>query len=188
MNEEWKDIEGFEGLYEVSNLGRVRSLQFHGKSRIKLMSQSNSDGYKVVKLTNWEAGIKGTYKVHILVAKAFIPNIDNKPFIDHIDTNRTNNVITNLRWVTHLENQNNPITLKRLRKAITNYNKSDKHKEAVTNSQGKKIQVYTKEGLFIKEYPSMSIAAVELNTTATCIKRVCDGDRKYHRNLIFKYK
>lgn len=189
IEEEWKPVVGFGDLYEVSNLGNVRSIQFHGKTRYKLMSLSNRDGYKVVKLRNWDNNIAGSFLVHRLVAEAFIPNPENKPQVDHIDTNPSNNVVTNLRWVTSLENQNNPITLNRLRESITSYNKSEAHKLAVQRTQGHSVLQFDKKtGTLIAEYPSVNEAAIALNTTACCIKRVCDGNRKYHRNWIFKYK
>lgn len=189
VNEIWKPIVGFEDLYEVSNLGNVRSLQFHGKKRVRNMSlSSNRLGYKLVKLRDWKKGICGSYKVHRLVAIAFIPNPDNKPQVDHIDTNPSNNVVTNLRWTTSLENQNNPITLQRLQKSIIEYNKSEHHKLKVQQTMGHPIVQYDMCGNIIEEFPSINYAATKLNTTACCIKRVCDGDRQHHRHFIFKYK
>lgn len=189
ITEEWKPVVGFGDLYEVSNLGNVRSIQFHGKPKIKALTQStNKYGYKFVKLRDWYNNIAGSYPVHRLVALAFIPNPENKPQVDHIDTNPSNNTVTNLRWVTSLENQNNPITLQRLRDSITSYNKSDAHRKVVQETQGHSVLQYDRQGNFIQEFPSMSETALALGTTACCIKRVCDGDRKYHRTWVFKYK
>lgn len=186
--EEWKPVVNFEKLYEVSNLGNVRSLQYHGKKRIKIMSLSSDKlGYKLVKLRDWNNNIVGSYKVHRLVAQAFIPNPDNKEQVDHIDTNPSNNIVSNLRWATPLENQNNPITLSRLKGNLTNYNKSLKHREDVQKSQGFPVIQLSKHNKVIAEYPSISDAANKLGTDASCIKRVCDGVRKHHRNFIFRY-
>lgn len=185
--EEWKAVVGFEGLYEVSNLGNVRSIQFHGKKRNKLMTLTDVRGYKFAKLTDWENAVALSYPVHRLVAQAFIPNPENKSQVDHIDTNPSNNIVTNLRWVTPLENQNNPLTIERLRNSLTTYNKSDKHKLDVQIPQGHPVIQYDRNGNKLAWFPSINDAANKLGTTACCIKRVCDGDRKYHRNFIFKY-
>lgn len=188
-DEIWKPAKGFENLYAVSNLGRVASTQFHGKKSFSIMTQSNGKlNYKFVKLRDWKKGYVRSYPVHQLVASAFIPNPENKPQVDHIDTNPSNNKLDNLRWVTSLENQRNEITLSRLRKSIIAYNKSEAHKQDVINALGKPILQYNRQGKFIQEFSSISEAAAILKTTATCIKRVCDGNRKYHRSWIFKYK
>lgn len=114
--EEWKSITGFEGLYEVSNYGRVKSLarivthrnRTQPKSERVLKNHINNNGYAAVVLCKNNK----TYPklVHRLVAQEFIPNPDNKPNVDHIDTNPSNNKIDNLRWVTQKENCLNPIT------------------------------------------------------------------------------
>lgn len=112
--EEWKPIVGFEDLYAVSNKGRVASLQYHGKPSFSIMSLINMRGYPAVKIRNSKTGFAKTLKVHRFVAEAFIPNPDNKPQVDHIDTNPMNNCVENLRWATTLENQRNPLTLARI--------------------------------------------------------------------------
>lgn len=99
----WKDIPGYVGLYKVSNYGRVKSI----KKQLVLKICGSGNRYKTVALCN---GMRKTFRLHRLVAAAFIPNPDNKPCIDHIDGDRTNNHADNLRWVTVKENQNNPIT------------------------------------------------------------------------------
>jgi hypothetical protein len=188
--EEWRPVVGFGDLYEVSNYGNVRSIQFHGKKKVRLMTQSTDKlGYKYVKLRDWYNNIAGSFKVHRLVAEAFLDNPENKEHVDHIDTNPSNNIVTNLRWATPLENQNNPITLDRLRKSIISYNKSEEHKKVVQQTQGHSVLQYDRRtGELLAEFPSMCEAAIALGTTACCIKRVCDGDRKYHRGWIFRYK
>jgi hypothetical protein len=98
----WKDIKGYEGIYQVSNTGRIRSLLFNKQKTLK--GSMNSEGYLTVRL-------KGkTYHIHRIVAETFIPNPDNKPEVDHINTDRCDNDVNNLRWVTRKENHNNPIT------------------------------------------------------------------------------
>ena len=120
-NEEWRDVQGFPN-YAVSNFARVKRLKYiryyldgrvrHNEERI--VKQTSKDGYKMVRLFNEKTGRKGILvKTHRLVAIAFIPNPDNKPYIDHINTIRDDNRIENLRWVTAKENSNNTITRKR---------------------------------------------------------------------------
>jgi len=108
MEEVWKPIDGYEGLYEVSNLGRVRSLEFRNNQtsfkRKKIMSATdNGHGYLIVCLRRGGHKRSSRY-VHRLVAQAFIPNPDNLPVIDHIDHDRSNNVVTNLQWLTQKDN------------------------------------------------------------------------------------
>ena len=110
VDEEWRDIVGYEDYYMVSNIGRVKSkdrIRENGKGAYlhkgRILKQTNtSTGYKSVKLCL--DGKDKTFKVHRLVAIAFIPNTDNKPFINHIDGNPLNNTLDNLEWVTNREN------------------------------------------------------------------------------------
>lgn len=107
LREEWRAVVGFEGLYEVSNMGRVRSLKRSGQI---LKDSRQSHHYYTVNLTKGD--YRTPYSVHRLVAIAFIPNPDNKPNVDHIDTDMRNNRVDNLRWVTQHENAMNPLTRK----------------------------------------------------------------------------
>lgn len=116
----WKDIAGYEGLYQVSNFGRVKSLPrtvtytricnnkeqnviSHHSGRIMSLP-TNGAGYIHVPITRGK-----NMQVHRLVAEAFIPNPENKPFVNHIDGNKTNNRVDNLEWVTNRENQRHAI-------------------------------------------------------------------------------
>lgn len=110
VTEEWKDIKGYEGFYQVSNLGNVRSVErivyYSDGRKFKYFSQKRkfgvNDGYLFVPLFKNKKS-KNRY-VHRLVAEAFIPNPNNKKYINHKDYNRGNNIYTNLEWVTAKEN------------------------------------------------------------------------------------
>lgn len=107
MTEIWKDIVGYEGLYQVSNLGRVKSLpRFDRKGRFhseKIKSQvNNGNGYMIVNLKH--NGKQQMRTVHRLVAEHFISNDLELPEVNHIDGNKSNNIVTNLEWCTRSEN------------------------------------------------------------------------------------
>lgn len=109
MCEIWKTVDGYDGLYEVSNKGRVKSLNYNHTNKSAIMSGwVSGKGYDYVHLC--KDGTVLSYRVCRLVAKAFIPNPENKPYVDHIDTNRRNNCVENLRWCTQSENQRNKIS------------------------------------------------------------------------------
>ena len=108
----WKPVVGYEGLYEVSNLGRIKSPEgktthsvLHGtrhwKERI-LKQKTDKKGYKRVEL--WKDKKHETWLVHRIVAKAFIPVVEGKDCINHIDGNPSNNNVNNLEWCNHLDN------------------------------------------------------------------------------------
>lgn len=105
MNESWKDVEGYEGLYQVSNCGRVKSLErmrlvksgCFGKVKEKILKHGkNKSGYLQVLL--WKDGKQKSHRVQRLVANAFIPNPENKPEVNHKDENKENNCVWNLEW------------------------------------------------------------------------------------------
>ena len=105
MIEIWKDVAGYEGLYQVSNLGRVKRLKGKYMKSDKLLKQVKLDsGYVAVCLCKHNK--TKNFRVHRLVAEAFIPNPEEKPQVNHIDENKTNNVASNLEWMTAKENNN----------------------------------------------------------------------------------
>jgi len=113
--EVWKDIEGYEKLYQVSNKGRIKSLH-HGKERIMKLTFDRGGYVHIVLYKNKEKcteedKVRSTYRVHILVARAFIPNPENKPEVNHINGNKWDCNVENLEWVTKKENQEHAVKL-----------------------------------------------------------------------------
>ena len=100
--EVWKDVVGYEGLYQISNTGRVKTIKPRYKDKVILKSLNDTHGYKNIWL--YKNKIRKRIKIHRLVAQAFIPNISNKPFVNHIDGKKSNNSVKNLEWVTSSEN------------------------------------------------------------------------------------
>lgn len=191
MEEIWKDIEDYEG-YQVSNFGRVRSLdRYDGRgwwiNGCILKPTMDKKGYLTVGLS--KNNQRKTFKVHRLVALHFIPNIENKPEIDHINTIKADNTVflnedgsvnyekTNLRWVTPKENSNNPLSI---------VNKSES-KKGIKNHRHQPVLQYDKDGNFIREWDTMTEAETTLNITHK-IHYVCQGKRKTCGGYIWKYK
>ena len=191
MEEIWKDIEDYEG-YQVSNFGRVKSLDRYDSRgwRIKgriLKPIMDKKGYLNVGLS--KNNQRKAFKVHRLVALHFIPNIENKPEIDHINTIKTDNTVflnedgsinyekTNLRWVTPKENSNNPLSI---------VNKSES-KKGIKNHRHQPVLQYDKDGNFIREWDTMTEAETTLNINHK-IHVVCQGKRKTCGGYIWKYK
>lgn len=131
----WKDIKGYEAFYQVSNIGRVRSLDrvvalgdtFKKIKGVVLKQNNHTVGYSIVSLH--ENSIQKSYTVHRLVANAFIENKHNKPYVNHIDGDKKNNHYLNLEWCTHEENTvhavNNGLIKKGSKRAHSKLKESD---------------------------------------------------------------
>lgn len=172
--EEWKIIEDYPD-YMISNMGRVKSLKYN-KERIRIPTKHKT-GYLQIGLNN---NNKYTlHKVHRLVAQAFIPNPENKPHIDHINTDRTDNRVENLRWVTAKENSNNLLTIeKHKNKPLP---KSQKHPNS------KPILQFTKEGELVKIWNCARDIERELGCSNADISKCCKGNRKTVYGFIWRY-
>ena len=119
IKENWKDVIGYEGLYKVSDLRRVKSLNYRSTGEEMVLKQrKRKDGYLQVRLCK-EGKVK-YYKVHRLVAQAFIPNPENYPVINHKDENPSNNCINNLEWCTQKYNCNYGARNKKIAKSQSN--------------------------------------------------------------------
>lgn len=163
----WRDIEGYEGLYQISNKGRVKSL-YKGSERI-LKPWDDYCGYLVVSL--YKNRIKQDLKIHRLVAETFIPNLENKPQVNHKDENKYNNCVENLEWITHIDN--------------CNYGTRN---ERISDSQSKPILQYSKSGDFIREWKSAAEVKRVLSINNKNINSCCKGKRKSAGDFIWRYK
>ncbi len=181
MQEKWKDIKGFEGLYQVSNLGRVKSLERykenHGKlqkveEKIKTINIKNS-GYQFVQLYK-----NNKYKnlmVHRLVAQAFIPNVNNKPQINHIDGNKLNNNVTNLEWITKSENEKHAWNA-----GLKQCTEKLKETTRKTNKEykSKPINQLDLQGNYIRTWLNAHEASRLLGIDRSTISQCCTGGRR----------
>ena len=154
----WKDIPGYEGRYQVSNTGQVRSLNYMhtGQTRI-LKPAKDKDGYLLI-------GLKGkSCRVHRLVAQAFIPNHDNLPCINHKDENPANNAVWNLEWCTAKYNCNYGAHNEKLSKS----GKGKHNHNGKNNPRAKAILMFTLDGHFIRRFDCIKEALTFL------IPRIC---------------
>lgn len=185
MTEEWRDVKGYEGLYEISNMGTVRGVRRTGCTGGPIKPQEWR-GYLSVILYS---GCKPTHKkVHRLVAEAFIPNPENKRTVNHIDGCKTNNAVSNLEWATHSENHRHAysIGLKTVsdnqRRAASAVGKRtcdmNRPRRAVFSDDGIGEPIY---------YESAHAAARRVNGHATAIIKCCRGKSRTHKGLRWQY-
>lgn len=188
MNEVWKDIEGYDGCYQVSNLGRVKSLErfkenvLSGLIKVheKFMCKRDRCGYSHVSLC--KNGIKKHLKVHRLVAIAFIQNPENKQQINHIDGNRKNNNVNNLEWATPSENAKHAFRI--------GLNKpSHLGKFGYNNHLSKEVYQHDINGNFLKKYGSVRDAGRETKINQSSIAKCANKKPNYRTagGFIWKY-
>ena len=176
----------YEGLYKVSNWGRILSLNYNHTGKPGLMKPyENKDGYLEVNL--WKNGEPKLCSVHRLIAQTFIPNPENLPEVNHIDENKTNNFVflneddsinkekSNLEWKNHRDNCNHGTRNERSAKARIN------------GIRSKPVLQFTLDGEFVREYPSLSECERNgFNKGAVC--RCCRGELPHYKGYIWKYK
>lgn len=171
--EEWKDIDGYEELYQVSNYGRVKSFDrwVIGKSNSKrfikgkILKTVGNNGYQHVLLC--KNGKWKWFYVHRLVAQAFIPNPYNLPEINHRDECKTNNFYVNLEWCDRVYNLTYGSRIEQI---------------------SKKVQQYSLNGELIAEYPSTHEVERQLGYNQGSISQCCNGKCKTHKGFIWRYK
>ena len=163
MSEEiWLPCPDFEKKYLISNKGRILSIGTYNtckKGIIKQHKKKGRNGYMQVQL--FDSGHYKTIEVHTLVAKAFIPNHDKLPIVNHKDENKTNNCVENLEWCT------------------VKYN--------CRYSNSKEIDIYTKDGLFIETISCISDAAIKYKTFTSSISRCCRSKYGTCKGFQFRY-
>ena len=170
--EEWKDIKGFEGLYQISNYGNVMNT----KTQKLLIPYLRSNGYMGVTLYK---NLKKYYlSVHRLVAIHFINNPENKRCVGHLDCNKLNNMVDNLYWCTHKENNNHPTTRKRRSKSM-------KGRRPVAYNP-KKVYQYDKNGILICVWES-ACKAGENGYNRGNIQACCHNKRKTADGYIWSF-
>ena len=160
MEEIWMDIKGYENRYQISNFGRVKSFIGTKSQNGMILRFSEVDGYNRVSLVD-EEGKRKHFLAHRLVAIMFIPNTNNKPQVNHIDSNRKNNSVKNLEWVTNRENSEhsweyggreitqehkNKISETRIRKNLSKGENNPMYGKNFTNEHKEKISKTLSDG------------------------------------------
>ena len=206
INEEWKPVKKYEGLYEVSNLGRIKSLNYRRTKKEKILKYyNNNKGYQIVRL--YKDSKAKTYRVHRLVAQAFLEDYSDDLQVDHINTIKNDNKLSNLRMATAKENSNNELTLKHCRETHKGKNNpmygkhhsenvkkkiSEAHKGKILSEEHKKkIGEAQKKAVYCVEldkiFNSAKECANKLGIYSTGITAVCRGKRKTCGGYHFMY-
>ena len=205
----FKDIKGYEGLYQVSNLGRIKSLErdiIYPNGKIQhynekmLSPNSDKNEYKTIKLC--KNGKIKRYLVHRLVAEAFIDNPDNLPCVNHKDENKQNNNVENLEFCSVAYNNSYGSRLETLKAKNTGQKRSEETKQKIREAKkgmkvsentkiklGKPVEQYDLDGNFIRSWDYIKqldkFFGTKINSS---IIRCCKGKQKTALGFIWKYK
>ena len=166
MKEEWKDIDDYEGLYQISNLGKIKSTKRQGTNGGMKKPSYDKNNYLVVGLI--KNGFKKTFKVHRLVAQAFIPNPNNYKEINHIDGNKENNVSSNIEWCNRKQN-------------------CIHRTKILKKGNVKKVGQYDINNNIIKVWSSITEASKKLKIDDSCICDCCRGNLKTAGGYVWRY-
>ena len=178
LNEEFRDVPNYEGLYQISNYGRVKTLQREVKNtnysyrivKEKILRESQCVNYYYYVIL-YKNQIPRPFRIHRLVAEVFISNPNKLPQVNHKDENKTNNRVDNLEWCSHKYNMNYGTSIKRT---------SEKHK--------KKVVQYNKQNEIVEEYNSLKEAEIKIGIDSSSIMRCCQGKQGTCGGYIWKYK
>lgn len=181
-NEVWRSVVGYMDLYEVSNLGRVRSLDRIQYNPVAATHQTlhpghimrgrvSNNGYRTVGLRDIN-GKRKTYSVHRLVAQAFIQNPDNLPFVNHKNYNKLDNRVENLEWCTEYDN--------------VHYGRADEIRQ-LNQPKRKAVRQYTLNGEIVADYPTLVAAAKAANTTRQLVRECASGRLQTAGGYKWKY-
>jgi len=194
--ERWLPVAGYEGLYEVSDKGRIKSVKRFRNRKDRIMKPSTRrDGYLSVNLS--KNGTVHSYVVHRIVATAFIPNPDNLEMVNHKDENKVNNCVDNLEWCTRSYNQIYSMNLHPERRQVFGNNFKDKVTGESSSPRTKhlpvkyfrRIEQRSLDDEYIQTFDSLAHAAGETGLQTGNIKAVCDRnastrERKTHKNYV----
>lgn len=185
-SEIWKDIKDYEGLYMVSNLGRIKSLKRKANTgrggwriweeRILKQGTGTSGEKTIVLYSSNSENKKRSRLVHRLVIEAFIPNPENKPTVNHIDGNRKNNCLSNLEWATWSENNKHAY--------LTGLNNPSKN----LPKHNRPVDMLDLEGNILMSFNSITEASLYIGKSLSPIYGVCAGYPKHHTAHGYKWK
>ena len=179
-NEIWKPVVGYEGLYEVSDWGNVKSLRFRNQKFAKNLTQkTNNKGYKVVDLT--QKGKTKVALVHRLVAMAFVDNPNKHPIVNHKDENPLNNQADNLEWCTYSYNTTYSMNIHPERRKINANNLekySPRNKKGVPHKYNNRIAVVDENNKVLSIYENAATAAKVLKLQTCNVLEVCKANKK----------
>lgn len=187
----WMPVKDFENIYAISNKGRLKTLQRVVNARQGLVSRpeklwnarnNNPLNYYTVTLKDKMNDKLRHVSIHKLVAEHFIPNPKNKPCIDHINTDRHDNRVENLRWVTQKENCNNPISRSKMCESQSALVAEGKHLKTL-----RKVAQFDMDGNFIKEWNSLTEAGRALGIDISLMAKCCRNTRHTCGGFRWKY-
>ena len=191
LQEEWKDIAGYEGLYQISSHGNVRSVPRKGTRGGAVLASYGSSGYLQTHLCR--DGIAKTFQVHRIVATHFLENPYELPEVNHKDENKTNNHADNLEWCDRIYNQNFGTAIERM---VANHNYAESAKKSaahhdykeVGRKQGRRVLQIDAGGNIVKRWDSIRSAAAHFGNSPGNIVAACKGRYKESCGYRWEYE